>query len=122
MDDQETLIASIDAFEAMLTKSAARNDANFEEHRRAAIEQRRQIATFRAEISRLFEQSTVSPELRGEFRARFSALCTALALHQASWPIVSIDLDNPDYQASRDSTRAKYREFFAWARPALRNR
>lgn len=118
----KALIASIATFEATLTASSARNDSDFEAHRRDAIELRRQIAVHRAEISTLFEQSIASPELRTQFRARFSALCSALALHQASWPVVAIELDNPDYQASRDSTRAKYREFFAWARTALRDR
>jgi len=122
VDSREALIASVNAFELTLTGSLGRKDSDFDEHRKAAIEQRRQIATHRAEISALSEQSIDSPELRSAFRSRFSALCSALALHQASWPVVSIDLENPDYQASRESTRAKYREFFAWAKSALRTR
>ncbi|WP_218042364.1 hypothetical protein [Sphingobium fuliginis] len=122
MDDRKPLISSINAFEAMLTKSSVRNDRDFASHKKMAIEQRREISKYRAEIPRLAEQCLESAELRNAFRARFSALCTALALHQALWPVVAIDSNDQGYQASRDAARAKYREFFAWAKAALTTR
>jgi hypothetical protein len=116
---RDALIASINRFEGTLRQSAGRSDSDFEEHRKDAIELRRQIAAHRTEITGLIEEAIDSLELRNAFRSKFLALCSALALHQASWPIVTIDLKNREYQASREATREKYRAFFEWARSAL---
>lgn len=44
------------------------------------------------------------------FRHRFSKMRSAMALHHASWPVISIELDNPTDVASVQTLRAAYRE------------
>lgn len=36
----------------------------------------------------------------GQARDAFSKMRSAIALHQAEWPVVAIDLDDPEYQRS----------------------
>ena len=42
----------------------------------------------------------VGEDLRSPFREASNKWRTVLALHQANWPVVSIDPSNPDYQQS----------------------
>jgi hypothetical protein len=44
---------------------------------------------------------------------------SALALHQANWPAVSIDPSNPDYAQSTANVRAANRVFIDLARRVL---
>lgn len=99
------VIASIRAFEATLAGSASLTGSRSGDKRREAIEHRRQIAAHRNEIAGLVEAEIECPALRRAFRARFFDLCAAIALHQANWPVVAIDPDDPHYQVSRTSAR-----------------
>lgn len=119
MYDIGGLKAALDAFEATLQESSIMQDRDFENGRKAAIELRRKIAAHRAEVSSLLDQALESTKLHYAFRTRFSALCFALALHQANWPVVTIDLKNKAYLASSADARAAYRGFFQWARFAF---
>lgn len=119
MHDIDRLKAALNAFEATLLESSRMQDGDFERGRKAAIELRRKIAAHRVEVGGLLDQALGSTKLYYAFRSRFSALCFTLALHQANWQVVTIDLKNKAYLASSADTRAAYQGFFQWARFAF---
>jgi hypothetical protein len=41
-----------------------------------------------------------------------------MAFHHASWPIVSIDLESPEYLVSAKAMRKAYDDFIAWVKRA----
>lgn len=120
MSSLRDLKAALEAFETTLLQTAGSSDKSFPARRKGAIEQRRQIATHRNEVARLLQRVDATATLPANFRTRFSEFCSALAQHQATWPVVAIDVENSEYLASRAVTRAKYQDFFAWVKLTLR--
>lgn len=117
--DRAELVAAIDEFETTLHRSASLARDNFEGRKLEAITLRRKIADHRTAISSLIATALADTDLQSTFRSQFSKLCAAIAFHQASWPVISIDLESPEYQASISDVRAAYAAFFHWARQAL---
>ena len=91
-------------------------DRGDEEWQRALVSLRRDIATGIAELSaatrKLPPLEEVSRELAALDRG-VSALRRALAMHQASWPAVSVDPRQPDFKASVAQVRGAYDDLFA---------
>ena len=111
------LKVELDNLEALLLRSAGLGEG-LDKHRKKGVEYRRQIGEKVALIGSLGEHAFGS-ETRAEFRREFSKLRSALALHQASWPIVAIDVANAQYQASVQTLRETSRSFISWVRSAL---
>lgn len=120
--DRNDLLAAINALEVTLRQSASITRENFEARKGEAIELRRRIAEHRTEIFSLISDGLDEGDSQSSFRSRFSKLCAIIALHQANWPVVSIDLQNPDYLASIREVRDAYASFFQWARTVLATR
>jgi len=56
-----------------------------------------------------------NPDLARDFRERFSAMRSKVAIHQAKWPAVLIDTASDDFIASATAVRENNRNFAAWA-------
>lgn len=119
IDNRKRLCAALEEFEKTLRQSAGLAKDNFEGRKKEAIELRRKIAEHRNTISKLSEASFSDAGLQSAFRSQFSRLCAAIAFHQASWPVVSIDLTSLEYSASIAVVRSAYFDFFLWARKTL---
>ncbi len=119
MNSRKALLEAVDELERLLRQSAELVDG-LDGHRKQGIEFRRQIAEKVATIGSLGEQLFEAAE-QVPFRREFSHMRSALAYHQASWPIVSIKLDDPNYRASVQSLRDANRSFISWVRRALAN-
>ncbi len=63
-----------------------------------------QIALIAAAMASLDARLTLAEEFE-TFRRALSAVRTQLAMHQAQWPVVSIEPENPDYKASAAALR-----------------
>ncbi len=63
-----------------------------------------QIALIAAAMAGLDARLTLAEEFE-TFRRALSAVRTQLAMHQAQWPVVSIEPENPDYKASAAALR-----------------
>lgn len=120
--DRNDLLAAINALEGTLRQSASITLENFETRKGEAIELRRRIAEHRREIFSLIPDGLADRDAQSRFRSQFSKLCATIALHQANWPVVSIDLQNPGYIASIRDVRDAYACFFQWARRVLATR
>jgi len=101
--------------ETTLRQSPKVNSPQFDDHRREVIQMRRLMA------AQLRALATAGAELddaglQSAFRSEFSAMRAALALHQAMWPVVAIDLNDSAYAASVATTRAANERFFEWVR------
>jgi hypothetical protein len=59
-------------------------------------------------------------DLAREFRERFSAMRSKVAIHQAKWPAVLLDTANDEFIASAAAVRESNRTFAAWALGVLK--
>lgn len=98
---------------SMLQKSvAALNDDSDNGWRQQHINYRREIQHQFGVISALAKDvTTIDAEERAAFGAALSRMRTALALHQADWPVVAIKLDDPRYNQSSKRVRTANQEF-----------
>lgn len=60
-----------------------------------------------------------SPDLVREFREQFSLTRSAIALHQATWPAVSVDAGLDGYRQSAAKVRATNLQFLRWLEAVL---
>ena len=113
---REALI-SFEQVEPALLDTTRRKDAAW---KKDYIELRRQL---QVRLTALASAGHRIQEANGEtgarFRDAFVALRSALALHQATWPAVAIDLSNPDYKASADRVQSASRAFRELAHQAV---
>lgn len=116
---EDRLVIAIKAFEAALKKSAGINKEEFVDRRKELVELRREIADRRIAVSSIADETLQSGELPQAFRSRFSKVCAAISLHQATWPITLIDHDSAAYRSSIAAVRAEYVDFFRWTRETL---
>lgn len=65
------------------------------------------------ELSEALFRTATAAELAPPFQAALRKMRSALALHQASWPVIAIVLDDPDYQASMRNVTQSHQEFNA---------
>jgi hypothetical protein len=116
----ERELTKLEAIQADLAAIATRDD----EGRRAdLIALRRQLSDQIALLGRLADDlfgNHVSPELKAEYRSRFSAMRSKTALHQANWPAVRLGQFDDDYRTSATGVRDANRAFVAWMRATLR--
>ena len=116
MKGKGELLRAVDDLEAALRQSAGLLEG-LDDHRMQGIAFRRQIADKVALIGSLGGQAFDENGQAG-FRGEFSKLRSAMAYHQARWPIVSIDPENPQYVESVQSLREANRNFISWVRSA----
>jgi hypothetical protein len=59
------------------------------------------------------------PEIERTYRAKFSRMRSATALHQANWPAVKLDQAGEAYKQSGAVVQAANQDFVTWVRNAL---
>ena len=123
MDDIATLGQEIDALEAVhsrLAEIALRDD---EQRRHDLIALRRQLALQIAAVGNAAEPifgTHTDSDIQRSYRAKFSQMRSAAALHQANWPAVMLGKRLEEYRASAVGVGEANRDFVAWIRSALR--
>ncbi|WP_010161938.1 hypothetical protein [Sphingomonas sp. PAMC 26617] len=110
------LLEAVNLLETLHNNAARLGNDWLVKNRRQAVDLRRKITALHAEISRAGDETFRDTPQYSEFRSQFSKLRSAIALHQASWPIVAIDTENPEYLSSVQSTREASRQFITWVR------
>ncbi|HEX8300696.1 hypothetical protein [Sphingomonas sp.] len=122
MDEWAAISGSLDALEAIqadLAEVATRAD---DQRRQDLINLRRRLAAQIAEIGRVSQPVLMrhaDAATMTEYRAKFSQMRSAAALHQADWPAVLLGEREAEYRASAQGVREANREFVAWLRGAL---
>lgn len=119
MDARADLLRALDAFEAIVLESANLGDENFDANRRRGIELRRLMGEQRSTIGGLAENAFGDAKQLQQFRSIFNDMRAAMAAHHAAWPLVSIELSNPDYRASIRQSRDATHNFIRWVRMTL---
>ncbi len=117
--DGSDLLRIVAELEATLRQSAELPDRSDNADRKAAVALRRRMAEHIAAAAEAGELLFGALSRRSEFRSRISRMRTVMALHQASYPIVSIDRRDPAYRASVAALRAANEGFFKWVRTEL---
>ncbi len=114
-------IENLSELQAKLSALSARDD---DARRLDMVKLRRQLSEY-LQIVRIAadEDKTLqnNPDLALEFRKRFSAMRSAIAFHQASWPAVSMDRNNFKYTESAANVGKLNRDFAAWVKTELIN-
>ncbi|MCW3848619.1 hypothetical protein OF829_15390 [Sphingomonas sp. LB-2] len=98
---------------------AARTDDG---RRKDLIALRRVLAEQIAVVGNLADPffATLGDELSRTYRAKFSQVRSAAAMHQANWPAVRIGEANDAYLASAKIVRETNHDFVAWAQRAIK--
>lgn len=107
MNANMELLKAVEAFEAEL----ARSSELLKSDRKEMIRIRRVISTHIARIAELIPEISSEGAINANLRGEFSKVRHAIALHQANWPVVSIDFENPEYLTSRHEMRDANRRF-----------
>jgi len=92
------------------------------EAKQALVRARRDISEQIGVLGLLIEQDEClarAPDRQLELSRLFAAMRYALALHQASWPVVRIDEDLAAYRDSARDAQAKSEAFWRWCRAQL---
>ena len=125
MDPLEFFRSAVDDLEQIqsaMSGIAASPDANW---KRQIIESRRKLQAQISVVSeaiRQCESGMPSPELTVRLLVALSKMRSTLAIHQAKWPAVAIDVSSADYAESLASVRQANRTFISLAREALASR
>ncbi|MDB5708143.1 MAG: hypothetical protein JWL96_213 [Sphingomonas bacterium] len=110
---------TLEGIQADLATIATRDDA---QRRHDLIQLRRDLAAQIANIGKVADPyfaSLPDPGLYLAFRERFSRMRSAAAIHQASWPAVTLGDDPGQYQKSANSVREANHMFINWMRAQL---
>lgn len=118
MTARDDLVQAVGEYEALLHQFKAL-DPNISDHRREAIQMRRELTNTIGAIAASGGAFFAGTDLDGNFRTEFSKMRSAVAHHQASWPIVAINHDDAGYVASETATRAACHNFIVWVRKVL---
>lgn len=122
MGDRATIeseLTRLEKVQADLASIASRTD---DERKRELIELRRQLSAQIAVVGQsadAFFTTHADEETARTYRAKFSRMRSAAALHQASWPAARLGESVGEYRISAMGVREANREFIAWARAAL---
>lgn len=118
MSSRDELVRAVDDFEKANQRSIALGDDTVDQRRRA-VQFRRETWEIVAEIAAHGPNAFAGQEWKAKFRDAFWTMRSTMALHQASWPVVSADKDAATYQASVKKVREENQRFIAWARQAV---
>lgn len=122
MGDRATIereLTRLETVQADLASIASRTD---DARRRDLIDLRRQLSAQIAMVGQTadaFFAAHTDEETARTYRAKFSRMRSAAALHQASWPAARLGESAVEYRTSAIGVREANREFIAWARAAL---
>jgi hypothetical protein len=112
-------LAALEEVQQALASVAARTD---DQRRHDLIELRRRLAAQIATIGQIAEpmlQAHGEPRVLQEYRSKFSAMRSAAAMHQASWPAVRLGENPIEYNRSAAGVREANRQFLMWLRATL---
>jgi hypothetical protein len=120
--EYSVLVAEIDRLEEILGDIEGILKRADKERQRELIGLRRLLSAQMA-IVRVAGEGVFSPAdsaaLATDYRARFSTLARALALHQADWPAVTINDGDSGYLKSANAVARQIHDFVDWTREAL---
>lgn len=119
MGERDELLRAVDRLESLLRQVGDLIGNRATDNRKAILEARRLIAEQISIVAKLGTDVAAKQERAHEFRGEFSKLRSAIALHQASWPVVSINVNDPLYQKSVAQSREAYGSFLAWLKRSL---
>ena len=121
MRDTRLILNAVTALEQVQADLAAISGRTDERRRHDLIDLRRQLSLHIAEVGRVADPwfSEADAELAQTYRAKFSRMRSAAAMHQANWPAVRLDQADAEYQRSVLAVRDANRDFVAWIRQAL---
>lgn len=119
MMDRVHLLEALNDLEATISKSFELGNEEFKSNRKQAIQLRRTISEKVASISRIGDIVFEGSPLHSAFRSEFAMMRSTMAMHQASWPVVAIDLHSADYLKSAAKLRESNARFMTWLRVAV---
>lgn len=123
MEDLRAVVRELDLLEkvqAELAEVAPRED---DQRRHDLIELRRRLSAQIAAVGRASDPIFAAigdSETARTYRAKFSKMRSAAALHQANWPAVLLGERPDEYQESAMGVREANQDFVAWMRSIFR--
>lgn len=119
MTERARLLQAVNELEATFRQSFGLGDHDFKDNRKEAIQLRRVISDQMATISAIANLAFDGSAMHTTFRSEFAIMRSTMAFHHASWPVVAIDLENPDYLLSAAKLRETNDGFTVWLKSVL---
>jgi hypothetical protein len=119
MDHRLSFANELSALESLLARIAEVTARTDDARRGELVALRRNLSSQIASIGRAGDALFAGREDLAAYRAKFSCMRSAAALHQADWPAVLLGERPGEFRASADRMREANRDFIAWAREAL---
>jgi hypothetical protein len=121
VSDVARISAELTGLEHILDELAGIASRTDDSRRHELIQLRKRLAAQIAEIGRLADPlfSAGDPETARVYRAKFSAMRSATAMHQANWPAVRLDDGEAGYRVSSNAVSETNRGFITWMRATL---
>lgn len=119
MSDTRILVSEIQKLQKIHTDLAVISERTDEQRKLELVQLRRQLAIQIGVISAQADKSFLTDAdhtVALEFRSLLSAMRRGIALHQANWPAVKVDEQNPDYRQSIQQAREANSRFRDWAK------
>ena len=115
------ILRELEKLEKLQIELAAIASRSDERRRHDLIDLRRKQAEQHVVLDRVVGPffADADTAIAREYREAYSRMRSAAAIHQASWPAVSIDEANGAYAQSASGVRDANRHFVAWVRKAL---
>lgn len=124
MGSSAALLQEIAVMERIQAEIAAVTGRSDQERKHELVKLRRLLSEQIGRVSVAGEAifgDAVAPHLTAEYRARLSAMRSAIALHQANWPAVSLDSADAGFTRSVLAARSAKDAFISWTRGALKD-
>ncbi|RYE04067.1 MAG: hypothetical protein EOP61_02110 [Sphingomonadales bacterium] len=123
MEELAAIAREVDLLETVQSQLAAVSNRDDEQRRHDLIELRRALSAQIAAVGKVADPVFTAKgddETLRIYRAKFSRMRSAAALHQADWPAILLGERPEEYRASALGVREANRDFVAWVRTALK--
>ena len=119
MSDRAALAREIGKLENILAEIAAVTARTDAERRKDLVALRRLLSAQIYTIGQAAEPLFADTAELAVYRAKFSRMRSMAALHQSSWPAITLGERPDEYRESVKPMREANRDFIAWTREAL---
>ena len=119
MPDRAALAREIDKLEDIIRQIAAVTARTDDGRRKDLVALRRVLSAQIHAVGQAGEPVFAETEELTTYRAKYSRMRSMSALHQSSWPAITLGERPDEYRESVKPMREANRDFIAWTRDAL---
>lgn len=118
-DRLDSVLREFQKLHQLMIRTPLRKDDGWKRDLIGLRRQLQMLFTQLAEVSNQIALTVPDSPVSLEYRERLSQVRHKVALHQADWPVVQIDVEDPKHRASVEGIRTACQNFIAAAEQAV---